>query len=72
MILKKIARISLAAVTILSVTTGATRVLAVENINNLDVLETNIQKSQNSLNFGKNTTRISTYVFETMKSDTAK
>lgn len=72
MILKKIARISLAAVTILSVTTGATRVLAVENINNLDVLETNIQKSQNSLNFGKNITRISTYVFETMKSDTAK
>ena len=43
MILKKIAMISLAAVTILSVSTGATRVLAVDNINNLDVLETKIQ-----------------------------
>ncbi|MDA3965887.1 hypothetical protein [Enterococcus thailandicus] len=72
MISRKIAGIGLAAATILSVTTGATGVLADENINNLNALETNLQKSQDPLHFGKNTTRISTYVFETMKSDTAK
>ncbi|EYT95243.1 hypothetical protein [Enterococcus mundtii] len=52
--------------------TGTPLVSAIEINKNSTPLETNIQQKQDPLAFDKNTTRMSKYVFETLKSNASK